>query len=94
MEELATTVTIADRPYHLRIAPENVEIIRKAAKLINALINDYSMKYDYQDKQDLLAMVALSYTTNALNSEAQLSSIDKKIIDKLATINKVLEDTI
>ena len=94
MDEMAITVTIADRPYHLRIDRNNEEIIRKASKSINALINDYSLKYAYQDKQDLLAMVALSYTTNALNNEAQIESIDKSLISKLIIIDKVLADQI
>jgi cell division protein ZapA len=94
MDEMAITVTIADRPYHLRIDRNNEEIIRKASKSINALINEYSLKYAYQDKLDLLAMVALSYTTNALNNEALMTTIDKSLITRLSVIDKVLEDKV
>lgn len=59
MEELTISVIIADRPYRLTIKRDEEEVIRKAAESINNMIKEYSSNYAFNDKQDLLAMVAL-----------------------------------
>lgn len=69
MEEFSISVNIADRTYKLTIDKQEEEIVRKAAKLINDKIKEFSSNYAFKDKQDLLAMIALQYTSSALNYE-------------------------
>jgi cell division protein ZapA (FtsZ GTPase activity inhibitor) len=60
MEDLTITVYIADRPYRLKIRAEEEEFVQQAVKDINERIREYSETYAYNDRQDLLAMAALS----------------------------------
>ena len=94
MEELTISVTIADRPYRLTIKKEEEETIRKAAKLINEKIKDYSENYAFNDKQDLLAMVSLQYANSSLNLEKQNKNMDNRFAERLLEINKVLSDNL
>lgn len=90
MEELTITLNISDRNYRLSVEREHEELFRRAAKLIDQRIRDYSSNYAYKDKQDLLSMVALEYTTRFLqdedlrrqqerNLEARLTEIDHNL---------------
>jgi cell division protein ZapA len=91
MEEQSITVTIADRPYKLTVKREDEEIFREATKSINERLKSYAVNFAYKDKQDLLAMVALQYTTNALRHERVLAFRDKELVDKLEHLNKILD---
>jgi len=94
MEEFTITVTIADRPYRLTIDRDEEEIIRKAEKLINEALRNYSDAYAYNDKQDLVAMVALQFTTNSLKLEDQINFFDKDMIEKLKIIDNLLQGSL
>jgi len=91
MEEQSITVIVADRPYKLTVKREDEEILREAAKYINERLKGYAANFAYKDKQDLLAMVALQYTTNALRNERVLSFRDKELVEKLEHLNTMLE---
>jgi len=86
MDELTISVTIADRPYRLTINRKEEEMIRRAANEINKKIKQYSENYAFNDKQDLLAMVALETTTNALQSEDKLKENEKELLIELTDI--------
>ncbi|MCB0821957.1 MAG: cell division protein ZapA [Bacteroidales bacterium] len=86
MDELTISVTIADRPYRLTIRREEEEMIRKAAIEINKKLKQYSDNYAFNDKQDLLAMVALEKTTNALQSEIELEKNERELLLELSDI--------
>ena len=92
MKELSISITVADRPYKLVIDNEHEELFRKAAKLIDKRIKDYSGSYAYKDKQDLLAMVALEYTTSYLQNEQTASQSDNNLTMKLLNIDKALDE--
>lgn len=94
MEELTISVTIADRPYRLTIKRNEEETIRKAANEINKNLKHYSDSFAYNDKQDLLAMVALEKTTNALMNRNELKDIDNNIAVKLTEIDKLLTESL
>jgi cell division protein ZapA (FtsZ GTPase activity inhibitor) len=92
MKELSISISVADRPYKLVIDDEHEELFRRAAKLIENRIKDYSGSYAYKDKQDLLAMVALEYTTSYLQNEQKTSESDHSISLKLTNIDKALDE--
>ena len=79
MDELSISVPVAERTYRLAIEKEHEELFRKAAKLIDNRIRDYSASYAYKDKQDLLAMVALEYATSYLQNEQLLSDQETRL---------------
>jgi len=91
MEEQSITVTIADRPYKLTVKREDEEIFREATKYINDRLKSYAANFSFKDKQDLLAMVALQYTTNALRNERVLAFRDKELVEKLVNLNTMLD---
>ncbi len=94
MEELTISVIIADRPYRLTIKREEEETIRKAAENINKTIKEYSANYAFNDRQDLLAMVALEFTTKAMKNDGEIKEKDKLFIEKLIEINTVLSENV
>ncbi|HPI31463.1 MAG TPA: cell division protein ZapA [Bacteroidales bacterium] len=94
MEEFSISVVIADRSYRLTIARQEEEIVRKAARTINDKIKEFANNYAFKDKQDLLAMIALQYTSNALNLEQSNVYKDTKLKDKLLELDKVLEQNL
>ena len=92
MDELSISLPIADRSYRLAIDKEHEELFRKAAKLIDKRIKDYSGSYAYKDKQDLLAMVALEYATGYLKNDRLLSENKTQWQAKLVTIDQALDE--
>lgn len=94
MDDLTISVTIADRPYRLTIKRDEEERIRLAASEINKTIKFYSDNYAFQDKQDLLAMVALEKTSDALQQKHELQNSGSNIKNELTDIDKVLSDSL
>jgi len=92
MDELTISVTIADRPYRLKIRKEEEERVRKAAKKINERIKEYSENYAFNDRQDLLAMVSLEFANSSMVFEGQLKDTDQNVTDKLTEIDIILSE--
>lgn len=92
MSELSISISVADRPYKLVINDKHEELFRKAAKLIDKRIKDYSGSYAHKDKQDLLAMVALEYTTSYLQNEQAITDSETELDLKLSVMDKALDE--
>jgi cell division protein ZapA (FtsZ GTPase activity inhibitor) len=91
MGEQMITISIADRPYRLAINNETEEEnIRKAARLINEKIKDYSTHYAFKDKQDLLAMVVLQFAAKVMELEVKDEMESNKTLEGLMEIEKIL----
>jgi cell division protein ZapA (FtsZ GTPase activity inhibitor) len=92
MSELSISITVADRPYKLVVEKEQEELFRNAAKLIDKRIKEYSGSYSFQDKQDLVAMVALEYTVSFLQNEKIMKETDLIMTEKLTGIDNALNE--
>jgi cell division protein ZapA len=92
LDELSISIPVAERSYRLVIEKEHEELFRKAAKLIDKRIKDYSVSYAYKDKQDLLAMVALEYATSYLQDEQLLSEKENLWKSRLSEIDQALNE--
>lgn len=92
MDDLSISLTIAGRSYKLVIEKEHEALFRKSAKLIEQRMKDYSGSYAYKDNQDLLAMVALEYTTRHLREEQERAQREQRWADKLAEIDATLDN--
>ena len=90
MEELSITLSLANRPYPMKINARDEEMVRKAAREINELMKEYADIYAFNDNQDLLAMVALHFTTAAIHAEQNLLASETMISEKLSEIDEVL----
>ncbi|HLT41847.1 MAG TPA: cell division protein ZapA [Sphingobacteriaceae bacterium] len=94
MGEISIKINIADRIYPLRIAIEEEEIIRRAAKLINDRIKEFQDNYAVKDKQDLLSMAVLHYATATLKSEHNARDEDKEVTEKVHQLDQLLSSFI
>ena len=81
-------LNIGNRVCPLSVDTNQEEILRKAAKQINQMINDYESKYAVRDKQDSLAMCALQI----LSQSKTFSNDDEKEIFEIGEkLNKIKE---
>lgn len=75
MSELnSVKVSIGNRSYPLRVSKEEEEKVMQAAQAINKRLKEFEDSYAVKDKQDLLAMCALQFATEAMGHHKQ----DKK----------------
>ena len=81
-------LNIGNRVYPLSVDTNQEEILRKAAKQINQMINDYESKYAVRDKQDSLAMCALQILSQ---SKTFSNDDDKEIFEIGDKLNKIKE---
>ena len=70
-ELLSVKVSIASRTYPLRITREEHDRVMLAAENINKRIKEYEDNYAVKDKQDLLAMCALQFASEAMGQHKQ-----------------------
>lgn len=83
------TVVIANRPYPLKVKQEDEAAIRKIIKELNEQVNRFQLTYANKDKQDCLAMAAL---TNAVDlyKVKQETVQDSTISSQLARLDHLL----
>ncbi|MEI6346739.1 MAG: cell division protein ZapA [Bacteroidota bacterium] len=91
MDQLTITVRIAERDFKLTVDRNEEEIVRNAVKLIEKRITDYAKNYAFKDKQDLLSMIALQYTIEAIKMEGKQAFIQNDLLPKLNEINSLID---
>jgi len=74
----------------MKVKLQEEEGIRKAVNEINERIKQYEESYAVKDKQDLLAMCALQFATEALSFQGK-SLVDEEVLKERL---KVLEESI
>lgn len=94
MNEFTISVKIADRPYRLTIKREDEEQIRRAANDINEKVKQYSENFAFNDKQDLLAMVALEERSSSMISNEKLKGTENTVVKDLEEIDRYLQDNL
>ncbi len=94
MSEFTISVKIADRPYRLTIKREDEERIRRAAININEKVKQYSENFAFNDKQDLLAMVALEERSSSMISNEKLKGTENTVLKDLEEIDRYLQDNL
>lgn len=88
-DKLTINLNIVDRNYPLKIDRNEEENIRKAAKLINDRVLQYSKKYADKDTQDFLSMTTLQVVVKM--NELEKNSNVSTVLDELNNLNKDLE---
>lgn len=89
---LNINVIIADRPYRLRIKPEEEEDVRKAARLIKEKIRELGKQYDAKDKQDFLAMTALTFAVETIQLGENTLKKDEGFTNKMTELDDILSE--
>lgn len=89
-------VGIAERIYPLSIKVEDEETVRLAAKTINDKIKDYLNRYAAKDKQDILAMIAITFAVDNIKNRKGSDNItnDVSLEESLLEIQSLLEQTL
>ena len=89
-DELKIKLSVADRLYPLTIVPAQEEGFRKAAKRINEMIQEFESVYQLRDKQDGLAMCAITLARqieqsrlNEIHSDETLKKTLQKVYNSL-----------
>ncbi len=85
-------VIIAGRPYKMNVHREQEELVRKAAGYVDDSINSFAHSYEYNDQQDLLAMIALQNAVGMLELEEKKDFREKEMELKLKEIDKILSN--
>ena len=93
-ELININLVIADRPYPLKIKPDEEEAVRQAAKQLNEKVKELQNQYAAKDKQDYLAMCALMSEVENLNSKDKITISDTSFIDKLNELDLMLSEQV
>ncbi len=94
MKDLSIKVTIANRIYPLTVKSEEEEAIRQAVKEIEEMIREYEQSYAVKDKQDLLAMCALQYATQVVESKMKDEVEGNGLMNRLRKLNESLAESV
>jgi len=96
MEQTTIQFTIADRAYRLVVKPEERNTFEEAVRHIEFQMKRYAENFAFQDKQDLLAMVALQYVSEslALKKAEQQQQSENFLTEKLLLIEKTLDEAL
>ena len=89
-KSLNIKVVIAGRPYKMNVQREQEELVRKAAGYVEDAINSFAHSYEYNDQQDLLAMIALQNAVGILEMEEKKDFREKEMELKLNEIDGIL----
>ncbi len=91
-EKLKIKLSIADRVYPLTIPVQQEEGLRKAAKKIEVMIKQFEQSYAVRDKQDVLAMCALQFASQATQKNIDKNSNQEEITKRLEALSVLLDE--
>lgn len=87
-------LVIGDRNYRIRIQPEDEEVVRKTAKIINDKIVEFKTLFAGKDMQDYVAMVLVWFATEqnaAISNQVNLDNVSSRLQTLENMIDTVLE---
>ena len=82
---------IGDRNYPLKVANEEVERLRKGAKVLNAKIKEYRQRFELDDVQDLLAMIAFDSVITEHQTSSSHTKTHLEIGEKVNSLNRLID---
>ena len=91
-EKLKIKLSIANRVYPLTIDPSQEEGLRKAARKIEAMIKQFEQSYSVRDKQDVLAMCALQFASQAEQKVIDDDNLSEEVEQRLAALDQLLKE--
>jgi cell division protein ZapA len=85
-------IIIGDRPFRIKIKPEDEEAVRGTLKTINDKIIEYKTQFAGKDMQDYISMVVLWYATQpGMAGQAGFSADFTSSLNKLEEqLDKIL----
>ncbi len=83
------TITLAGRPYPLKIKTGDEDSIRRIVKGLNEKINNFQIAYTSKDKQDCISMTLLTVAVEFHKLQKQASIQEAE--DKLSELEDFLD---
>ncbi len=90
MGNLSIKIKIADREYPIKAPASEEAKLRNAGKAINDKLRLYRAQFGIDDKQDLLAMVAIDCMVEKLQAEDDKAGVDLALTDKINHLDNLL----
>jgi cell division protein ZapA len=90
MTELSIKIKIDNREYPMKVSAAEEATVRAAGKKINEKIRSFQEQFGIDDKQDLLAMVAIDSFVEKLRSTEHRQSTDEVAMDKISKLNQLI----
>ncbi len=94
MSELSIKIRIADRDYPMRVEVADEERLRLAGRQLSEKLREFREQYGIQDKQDLLAMVALATMADQLRVSKEKDGTDAALTERLARLDGLLSGVV
>lgn len=94
MSDLAIKIRIADRDYPMKVAVADEERLRLAGRQLSERLREFREQYGIQDKQDLLAMVALATMADSLKVSKEKDGTDAALTERLARLDELLSGVV
>ncbi len=86
-------IRIASREYDLKSnSPEQEEMIRKSALILNRMIDTYQSKYPRKDMIDILSFVALNQGISQISLIQKMEDMERESRELQAGIESYLEN--
>lgn len=90
MKELSIKIKIGNREYPMKVSADEEATIREAGKKINEKIRSFQEQFGIDDRQDLLAMVAIDSFVEKLQSNEIRQSTDEVAMDQISKLNRLI----
>lgn len=94
MAQLSVKIKIGDREYPMKIDADEEVRVRKAGKLINEKMKQYSTNFGIHDKQDLIAMVAFEAMVEQLNLQEQGEASHEGVSEVLVEFDELISSAL
>ena len=90
MTELSIKIKIGNREYPMKVAASEEATIREAGKKINEKLKAFQDQFGIDDKQDLLAMVAIDSFVEKLRANELRQTTDDVAMDQISKLNRLI----
>ncbi|MBU2914539.1 MULTISPECIES: cell division protein ZapA [Reichenbachiella] len=94
MTELSIKIKIGNREYPMKVSAEEEARIRAAGKKINERLRFYQDQFQIDDKQDLLAMVAIDCYVQLLQTSENRQETDETAMEQISKLNHLISEAL
>jgi cell division protein ZapA len=91
MGEKSVKITIAGRSYPIKVDSAEEAYVHDAAKRINERVAQLEQGFVVKDKQDLLALTALQFATQYLETQTKVIDDKDGLIASLVEVDELLD---
>lgn len=94
MGNLSLKIKIADREYPIKAPASEEERLRNAGKAINDKLRMYKTQFGIDDKQDLLAMIAIECMVEKIRWEEENSGLTSEMSAKIERLSSLISSAL